>query len=121
MNNEAFKLLDQVRTQLGYVEAYPLNGTATLIHILNDLIRTIEILANTQKLLITTEVEKLQLKNGDALVVKLGDRNVGWIPGPDDQQRAEKLFNALMKELKLDVPVLVYHYGVELQTIQRDL
>lgn len=92
-----------------------------LEEVVADLIRALEIVADTQRLLIRTEVEKLQLGPYDALIVKLGDRESGWIPGPDQEAYAKQLFDQLAKELGWKGPILVYHYGVELEVIQRDL
>ena len=83
--------------------------------------RALTIMSDTTKLLVTTEIEKLQLKPGDAHIVKLGDRATGWMPGPEQEDHAKRLFSELIGAMKLDVPVLVYHYGVELETIQKDL
>lgn len=65
-------------------------------------------------------INKLELHNGDVLVVRIGDRNCGWIPGVDQEQRTIELFSdALAHEGLADkVTLLVCHYGHELEVIR---
>ena len=52
--------------------------------------------------------------------MKLGDRQTGWIPGPEEERKVHELFQDLLAQLDLDIPVLTYHYGIELETIQQN-
>lgn len=110
-------VLNQMKTHTEATHARA-NETSVAIEFIE---RALTIMSDTTKLLVTTEIEKLSLKPGDALIVKLGDRAAGWIPGPEQEDNAKRLFGELMTQMKLDIPVLVYHYGVELETIQKDL
>ena len=110
--------LRQLRESLQKMQGH---SNAEIVDALRDVARILDVFSDQQKLLVTTEIQKLQIKEGDALIVKLGDRATGWIPAPEAEKQAMELFTDLMQSMKLDVPVLVYHYGVELETIQRDL
>ncbi len=87
----------------------------TLVGLLADVTDMIEDLAANQIALTKAAVQQLELKEGQGIIVKLGDPTAGWIPGPDHEKRILELFDMLINEelgLK-NVPVLVYHYGME--------
>lgn len=92
------------------------DGTRDLAQ--DALLHAVKHLADMQVGLIRSQLEKLQLKDGDGLVVKLGDPTIGWIPGPEQQDRMLKLVTTWVSELGYDVPVLVYHYGAEFEVLR---
>lgn len=79
------------------------------------------LLASTHVTLLKAEVVKLELKPGDALILKLGDRATGWIPDATQELRTLWLVEQLLKELKLDVPVMVHHYGFDVEVVRPEM
>ena len=65
-------------------------------------------------------ISLLPIKKGDILVVKLGDKNTGWIPGPEAEQRAIELFSDAMAQAghAEDITMVFCHYGHELEIIR---
>lgn len=82
------------------------------------LLSAVEKIAETQLLFTTLEVQKLKLEPGEVLVLKLGDRKMGWIPAPDQEVHIGKIFNQALDSIGADNPVVVYHYGLEISTIK---
>lgn len=65
------------------------------------------------------QVQKLDLSPGDTLVVKLGNPQTGWIPGPEHEKAAKETFLRAIKEMGLEgkVSLAVVHYGHFLEVI----
>jgi hypothetical protein len=67
-------------------------------------------------------IERIQPEEGDILLVKLGDKNTGWIPSPEHEGTALTLWNKALRERGLEdkVSVLIYHYGMCVETIRKE-
>ena len=68
-----------------------------------------------EKQAVVHALQKVELKEGDILVVKLGDPSSGWIPSPQDEKRILELMGQVLTERGLEnkVSCLVYHYGID--------
>lgn len=63
-------------------------------------------------------LEKLDLKEGDILVAKLGDPELGWIPGPEHESKIFDLLSQAIEHTKTKgVSLLLWNYALDLDII----
>ena len=84
-----------------------------VLDVLADTLAALEEVAAMQHILMTTELQRVDLKPDEFLMVKIGDRATGWIPDPSHEQRLLELLAQVALEVPSASPYLVYHYGVE--------
>lgn len=62
---------------------------------------------------ISGEVERLSIRDGDILVLFLGEPSTGWIPDEKSEAKTLKHFNeALLARGLKDFTIITTHYGV---------
>ena len=66
-------------------------------------------------------LQRLDVKDGDIVLVRIGDPETGWIPGKEHEDRARELFEQAFKDSGVKATVIVYHYAVSIETIRADL
>lgn len=88
---------------------------------LADTVEVVEALSRIHATVLASQIQRLELKDGDALIVKLGDPNTGWIPGAEAEKYVLGLVTELLAAMKVNAPALVYHYGIDLSVIKRDV
>lgn len=76
-------------------------------------------LAQNQLVLATAVTQKLELREGDVLLVKLGDPAMGWIPAPEASTEVAELFRKAFEQAGVSnrVSVVLYNYALSAEVV----
>lgn len=89
----------------------------------HNLVQAVEKLSELNTTLATATLEKLELKPGDVVVLKLGDSALGWIPGPESEARILELFSEAFKIAGIDdkVSAVIWNYALQTEVLRVDM
>ena len=69
--------------------------------------------------LVADSIQKLELKPGDVVFVKLGDPATGWIPGQESVDRLKSLFELALDQAGVNnkVSVVLWNYAANVEVV----
>lgn len=110
MSQKIEDLIEKIRVSL-----HPTQPSAALSAVIDAL----EALRLEYKTYVSMVVQKLELKPGDVVLVKLGDPMTGWIPPPESEVRALELFTAAFKNNNIanEVCAVIWNYGLNVEVL----